>query len=53
MNNPFFENKGPFNINEILANINSNNNINHSNKNILDVKDLFNATNEDLSLIHI
>ncbi len=52
MNNPFFENKGPFNINEILDKINTYSKIKHLNKNVSDVKDLVNATNKDITFFH-
>ena len=52
MINPFFENKGPFRIKKILTNINTVSNIKNPNTNILDVKDLVNATNKDISFFH-
>ena len=52
MINPFFENKGPFKISEILHNINSNSKLKNLDIKILDVKDLVNATNKDITFFH-
>ncbi len=52
MINPFFENKGPFKINEILTNINTDINIINFDANISDVKDLVNATSKDITFFH-
>ena len=52
MINPFFENKGPFKINEILTNIDVSGNIKKSEIDILDVKDLVNATNQHITFFH-
>ena len=52
MINPFFENKGPFKIKEILTFINADSNKNNSDKYILDVKDLVNATSNDITFFH-
>ena len=52
MTNLFFENKGPFKINEILLNININSKIKKLDKNIFDIKDLVNATNKDITFFH-
>ena len=52
MINPFFKNKGPLKINDILANINIRNNINKTDTSISDVKDLVNATSKDITFFH-
>ena len=52
MNNPFFKNKGPININEILRNVDANNNVKKLVTSISDVKDLVNATNKDITFFH-
>ena len=52
MTNPFFENKGPFKIGNILTNINFESNIKNFDTNIFDVKDLVNATNKDVTFFH-
>ncbi len=52
MTNPFFENKGPFKINEILSNINIDSNLKNFDTSISDVKDLFNATKSDITFFH-
>ena len=51
MINPFFKNKGPFKIDDLLELSNVNNKENFKKTKILDIKDLVAATN--LSLIHI
>ena len=52
MTNPFFENKGPYKIKEILTKINTVSNIKNLNTNIFDVKDLVNSKNNDISFFH-
>ena len=51
MSNPFFINQGPFNILEILKLLNINSN-NFQKRNVHDVKDLLNASNNDLTFFH-
>ena len=52
MSNPFFENKGPFKISEILNSLNIK--INEIDKSYLvkDIKDLSNSQNEDITFFH-
>ena len=52
MNNPFFENKGPKQIEEILSQINFQNKFEYSGVNIFDIKDLVNASNKDITFFH-
>jgi len=52
MINPFFQNKGPIKIKEILTKIGSDSFIKNSDKNILDVRDLVNATSKDITFFH-
>jgi len=52
MINPFFENKGPFKISEILKKINANIKLKYFDTNIADVKDLVNSTNKDITFFH-
>ena len=52
MNNPFFENKGPKQIEEILSQINFQNKFEYSGINIFDIKDLVNASNKDITFFH-
>ena len=52
MTNLFFKNNGPFNINEILTSINVDKNVQNSEKNISDIKDLVNASNKDITFFH-
>jgi len=52
MINLFFENKGPFKINEILLNLKTNNKIKNLDKNIFDIKNLVSATNNDITFFH-
>ena len=51
MSNPFFINQGPFNILEILKLLSINSN-NFQKRNVHDVKDLLNASNNDLTFFH-
>ena len=52
MTNPFFENKGPKKIEEILNHIKYQNKFEYSGINITDIKDLFNASNQDITFFH-
>ena len=52
MINPFFENKGPKKIEEILSQINFKNKSEFSGINIFDIKDLVNASNKDITFFH-
>ena len=52
MTNPFFENKGPKKIEEILNQIKFQNKFKYSGTKIADIKDLVNASNEDITFFH-
>ena len=52
MINPFFENKGPIKINEILNSANIKNKFNYTDTKIFDVKDLVGASNKDITFFH-
>ena len=52
MINPFFENNGPKKIEEILTQIKLQNKYEYRGINIADIKDLFNASNKDISFFH-
>ena len=52
MTNPFFENKGPKKIEEILNQIKFQNKFKYSGIKIADIKDLVNASNEDITFFH-
>ena len=52
MINPFFKNKGPFRIDEILSQINIKKNLINFELKIFDIKDLINATNKDITFFH-
>ena len=52
MINPFFKNKGPKKIEEILAKINFQNKYEYSGIKISDIKDLVNASNQDITFFH-
>ncbi len=52
MINPFFENKGPFRIDDILNSTNINNKFNYTETKIFDVKDLVTASNKDITFFH-
>ena len=52
MINPFFENKGPFKIDDILVKAKIKNISNYKEKDIFDIKDLLSATNSDISFFH-
>ena len=50
--NPFFENKGPIKINDILDYANINNKFKYTGTKIFDVKDLVTSSNKDLTFFH-
>jgi len=52
MNNPFFKNKGPIKIDDILISANINNKYKYVETNILDIKDLVTASNTDITFFH-
>ena len=52
MKNPFFINKGPKKIEEILTQIKSQSISKYSGINITDIKDLVNASNKDITFFH-
>ena len=52
MNNPFFKNTGPFNIEELLSKTDIENKNNFKKDKIYNVTDLLNATNKDLTFFH-
>ena len=52
MINPFFKNKGPKKIEEILTQIKSQNKSQYSGINISDIKDLVKASNKDITFFH-
>ena len=52
MINPFFENKGPKKIEEILAYIKHQSKFEYNGINISDIKDLVNASNKDITFFH-
>tara|TARA_B100001250_G_scaffold408361_1_gene430636 strand:+ start:61 stop:1041 length:981 start_codon:yes stop_codon:yes gene_type:complete len=52
MNNPFFKNKGPFKIDELLKLADLKNFRSFKNSKIYDVKDLSNSTNKDITFFH-
>ena len=52
MNNPFFKNKGPFEINNLLKLSNIHNAKLFSKTDICDVKDLNSANDSDLTFFH-
>ena len=52
MNNPFFENKGPFKIDKLLKLANVNNVNDFKKFNIEDIKDLSTSTKYDISFFH-
>ena len=52
MINPFFVNKGPFKIKDILSKIKINKNLINFESKILDIKDLVNATKGDITFFH-
>jgi len=52
MINPFFENRGPVKIDEILTSINITNNSNYKDTKIFDIKDINSATERDITFFH-
>jgi len=52
MNNPFFINKGPFEINKLSKFLNLTISQNFKNKKIYDIKDLSSSTNKDITFFH-
>ena len=52
MSNPFFRNYGPFDIDSIYALLDINSNKTANIKKIFDIKDLFSATNNDITFLH-
>ena len=52
MINPFFKNRGPIKINEILNSANITNKFDCTDKKIFDVKDLILASNNDITFFH-
>jgi UDP-3-O-[3-hydroxymyristoyl] glucosamine N-acyltransferase len=52
MTNPFFKNHGPYKIDKLLKLSNINNNEKFLNIKILDIKDLFTATKNNISFFH-
>ena len=52
MINPFFKNYGPFKIDNLLKLSNIDNSQKFTKTKITDIKDLFNATNKDISFFH-
>ena len=52
MVNPFFENKGPIKIDKILSFIKTENKFENLEDEILDIKDLVSASNEDITFFH-
>ncbi len=52
MSNPFFRNYGPFDIDSIYALLDINSNKTANIKKIFDIKDLFSATNKDITFLH-
>ena len=52
MINPFFKNKGPFTIKNLLKLSGLKNNDNFDNTKVLDIKDLLSSTSKDISFFH-
>ena len=52
MINPFFENKGPFRISEILGFLNITKKIDDDDINISNISDLFSSTQNDITFFH-
>ncbi|MDA7771067.1 UDP-3-O-(3-hydroxymyristoyl)glucosamine N-acyltransferase [Candidatus Pelagibacter sp.] len=52
MNNPFFKNNGPFNLSEILKELNLNNDEYNEDLKIKDVKDLQNSNTNEITFFH-
>ena len=53
MSNPFFKNKGPFKINDLLKLSNIDNKENFNKAKVLDIKDLISSTNNDITFFHL
>ena len=52
MDNPFFKNRGPFKISEILDYLNLKIELKNKNYEILDIKDLLNSTHNQITFFH-
>ena len=52
MSNPFYKNYSPFKISEICKSLNSKLNISNFDKEVLDIKDLLNANNSEITFFH-
>ncbi len=52
MSNPFFKNHGPFKLKDIYTFLNLNNNKTNKEDEILDIKDLYSAKNNDITFLH-
>jgi len=52
MINPFFKNKGPIRINDILNSVDIENRFNYVDTRIFDIKDLITASNKDITFFH-
>ena len=52
MNNTFFKNNGPFEINKLLLLSNIENKDNIKNLNVTDIKDLATANNTEITFFH-
>ena len=52
MTNPFFKNKGPFKINNLLKFVDLKNNYNFENTNVQDIKNLSLATKKEITFFH-
>ena len=52
MINPFFKNKGPFRINDLLKLSEIDNKTNFNKTKISDIKDLISSTNKDITFFH-
>ena len=52
MINPFYKNKGPFKINDLLRLSNIDNREKFNKNIVLDIKDLASSTNKDISFFH-
>ena len=53
MINPFFTNKGPIKIDNILNSVNINNRFNYVETKIFDIKDLVTASSRDITFFHL
>jgi len=52
MENPFFNNNGPFELKDILKDLNHENNLNNEYQNIVDIKDLQNSKLNEITFFH-